>query len=103
MEIVAVLRPYHRDPVVSTTSLLMMHLERQQVDLMIAAAGGTIMSVEHDGMVTQGASQDTVRSIRNATRWPVHVTKYPQTRENFLKFVADKVKCHDWTHESRID
>ncbi len=55
---------------VSTTSLLIMDLERKQVDLMIAAAGGTLMSIEHDGIAVRGASEDTVKSIRDAMPWP---------------------------------
>ncbi len=75
-DIVAELRKYKRNPVVSTTSLLKMDLERKHLDMMIAAAGGTLMSIGHDGIVVRGASKDTIKSMWDATLWPVRVIRF---------------------------
>ncbi len=49
----------------STTSILMLDLERKQFYRTIAAA---------DGIVVRRASEDPIKSIRGATPWPVRAT-----------------------------
>lgn len=101
-DIVQELRKTKRDPVVSTTSLLMMHLERTYVDQMIEAAGDAVMSIEHDGIVVRDASPELIAKIRASVPWPTHTTTYPQTQEEFLAFAAKMEPDCNWRAKSAI-
>eukprot|EP00969_Alexandrium_andersonii_P371755 15480203-Alexandrium_andersonii.AAC.1 len=100
--VVQELKKCKRDPIVSTTSLLMMDLEQKHVERMIEAAGGTLMSIEHDGIVVRDASPEVIANIKASVPWPVHLSTYPQTQEEYLRFAAALKPEYDWRSKSDI-
>ena len=74
----------------------MMDLERENVDLMIQAAGPYLMSIEHDGIVLRDAPREVEMAVMASTRWPVHRTAYPKSRQEFLAFARGKAPGYDW-------
>jgi hypothetical protein len=89
-----------RNPVVSLTSLHMMHWEREQVDRMIHAAGNHLVSVEHDGIVVN--SEDCIEGLKAACEAKVSVKKYPASLQDILTLAAELYPGVDWTAKSRI-
>ena len=102
-DLIAKLRKTARNPAVTLLSLSMMDLEQREVDAMIKAAGASLMSVEHDGVVLRDASADIVAAVRAATKWPTHVDGYPQSRAEFLEFAAARCPGYEWTQRSRFE
>jgi hypothetical protein len=101
-EIVKELKKCKRDPVVSTTALLMIDLEQKYLERMIQAAGSTLMSIEHDGVVVRDASPEVLAKIEASVPWPVHRSTYPWTQEEFLAFAAKQEANYDWCLKSKI-
>ena len=91
-----------RDPEVSAASLLMMDLERENVDRMVQAAGPYLMSIEHDGVVLRDAPHEVEVAVAAAASWPVHRTSYPKSREEYLAMARAKDPWLDWGAESKL-
>ncbi len=81
----------------------MMNHERQCLDKMMAAAGASLLSVEHDGIVIRDATPELIETIKASVPWPVQETVHPRTRQEFLRFAAEPHPEHDWTVTSRIE
>lgn len=91
-----------KQPEITLLSHILAGVERGQLDLMIAVAGDSLMSVEHDGIVLWQPDAATLEAVRGSTSFELAVKPYPQTRGEFLDFCRERYPDEDWTSPSRF-
>ena len=107
-ELVQVARGWAKKrPAVTAFSYKLCHLERLDLDRMMAAAGPAVMCPEFDGLVLfthpdgEGLGE-AVRAVQQASSRPLAVKSYPNDFQAWLKTAAQKYPEFNWQVKSQL-